>query len=116
MLWKHYKIVQSYEHAFEEFIGTIAGYRKQEEQEAEFRIKTSELQEIQKHLDNIASRTYNYVQQFDAVQKVIDEAFKAQFDELYTSVDTFKDSGVHNKMSRSYAEANSAIDHLLEVI
>jgi hypothetical protein len=29
-LWRHYKIVQSYEHAFEEFIQKITEYRKEE--------------------------------------------------------------------------------------
>lgn len=56
MLFKHYETIQSYQHAFEELIKRAQDYRKQEQQEAHFTLKASELGKIQSHLDEIKER------------------------------------------------------------
>lgn len=53
MLYKHYQVIKSYQHAFDELNRKAADYRKQEEHEAMFSLKTTELQNIQTTLDEI---------------------------------------------------------------
>ena len=62
-------------------------YRKEEEQEALFALKTNELANIQTVLDEIKQRTLTFNSQFVEVQDSITNTFNAQFSEFMTSVD-----------------------------
>ena len=60
-LWRHYKIVQSYEHAFEEFIQKIQEYRKEEQQEVNFMLRVDQVAAIHKSMDRIANRSRGFI-------------------------------------------------------
>lgn len=76
-LWRHYKIVQSYEHAFEEFIRKIVEYRNEEKQEANFMLRVDSVEKIHKSMDRISNQTRGFVNQFEQVQYTIDDALAA---------------------------------------
>jgi len=57
MLFKHLKTLESYESAFKSLIDKAENYLMEEEQEAHFTLKTTELGNIQSSLDEIKERT-----------------------------------------------------------
>ena len=77
MLFKHYETIQSYHHAFDELIRKATDYRKQEENEAHWVLSADEINNMQKQLDEIHTKTADFILQFRNVQKTVMFTFEA---------------------------------------
>lgn len=115
-LWRHYKIVQSYEHSFEEFIDKITEYRKEEKQEVNFMLRVDQVASIHKSMDRIANRSRGFVDQFERVQYTIDEALAAQFAEYKSAIDHSLDVGLHAKLPQGIEDVNLALNSLMDSV
>ena len=116
MLYKHYQVIKSYQHAFDELIMKAQQYRKQEEQEALFALKTNELANIQTVLDEIKQRTLTFNSQFVEVQDSITNTFNAQFSEFMTSVDNQPAHGIDKNLPPKLKNLHRKLDSLIETI
>ena len=116
MLYKHYQVIKSYQHAFDELIRKAQQYRKQEEQEALFSLKTSELQNIQATLDEIKQRTVGFNAQFEECKEEVMSTFGAQFNEYATSVDNSPGHGIDSKLPPKMKNLHAIIDALIRKV
>jgi len=75
MLFKHLKTLESYEDAFESLISKAENYLMEEEQEAHFTLKTTELGNIQASLNEIKERTNTFSAQFNDARESVMTVF-----------------------------------------
>lgn len=116
MLYKHYQVIKSYQHAFDELVQKAQQYRKQEEQEALFSLKTTELQNIQTTLDEIKQRTVAFNGQFVECRDEVMKTFGAQFNEYMTSVDNQPGHGIDAQLAPKMKNLHTNIDALIKKI
>lgn len=116
MLYKHYQVIKSYQHAFDELVQKAQQYRKQEEQEALFSLKTTELQNIQTTLDEIKQRTVAFNGQFVECRDEVMKTFGAQFNEYMTSIDNQPGHGIDAQLAPKMKNLHSNIDALIKKI
>lgn len=116
MLYKHYQVIKSYQHAFDELSSKAQQYRKEEEREALFSLKTSELANIQQVLDEIKQRTIAFHGQFEDCKTEVMNTFTAQFNELMTSIDNQPGHGIDSKLAPKMKGLHEKIDQLIKKV
>ena len=116
MLFKHYEMIQSYQHAFDELIKKAQSYRRQEEFEGSHTIKTSELTRVQNNLDQLRERADAFNKQFTDIKSTVIQTFGTQIQEYMTSVDVSPAVGVDRNFAPTFKNMHNKIDGLIEAI
>lgn len=113
VLFKHYETIQSYQHAFEELIKKAKEYREQEEQEAHFTLKASEIKKIQDNLDEMKERANAFNIQFANIKETVMSTFQTQLKEYVTAVDNNPAIGIDRNMAPTLKKLHNKVDDLL---
>jgi hypothetical protein len=67
LLYKHYKTIQSYQHAMEEFQRKIIAYRAEEKFAIEHSMRNGELSKIQEQLNTILRKTLYFHDTYESI-------------------------------------------------